>query len=126
MNVQSHLDDLREGTPGCTLTAFGDLSSSLILRSSSHEALQRETLDKLCESAHWSFDVLEHIHAASASSGTEAQQVVLFSHKEATIFVRSLQEINDMICATVGPGQPLQTALNATAACLNAIEGEDV
>ena len=116
MNIQSHLDELRDDISGCVLTAFGDLSSDLILRSSSTGTMPRERLDQLCETAAWSFDVVEAMEQSDGPRVKETEQtVVYFNSKTAKVFARNTAEPHDVTCTLVNAGHGLDRALQKTA-----------
>lgn len=112
MKIQAGLDSLRSEVDGCKITAFGDLTSGLILRSSAAGTVPRETLDRLCEKAVWCF----HTAVASDEIGAEEtgnirQTAIVFSTQSTQVFARNPSEPNDVICAELGPAQSLEGVL---------------
>ena len=51
MTIHSRLDDLRTRYSGCTVAAFADLSTGMVLASSTMRPTGQETLDALCRVA---------------------------------------------------------------------------
>lgn len=115
MTIQAHLDNLRERVGGCELTAFGDLSSRLILRSSSAEHWQRERLDQLCQRAVDSFAKADLIPASEMIDRTVCgRSAVLFTAGKSFIFVRPDVSSDEFTCAVSHATQDQVSALEAT------------
>lgn len=124
MTIQAFLDDLLDQTPGCTLTAFGDLSSKLILRSSTTAPVKREKLDQLCEAAEKSFAILDAVKQETAPSpGGDTQSVICFSSLDAKTFARCGEDLTDLTCTVTGPGHSLRTSLQNTQKVADQIAG---
>ncbi len=101
MDILDQLTTLRTHTPGCTLVAFSDLSSGVVLCASSAVKQRQERLDSICavaaelldgEAARIASDVL-----ASDESSTIDEAVTL-NAANSRIFIRSGQEKNDALC----------------------------
>lgn len=123
MKLQSLLDELQADTPGCSLTAFGDLSAKLVLRSCETSKVKREHLDQLCNAAESSFGIVENIQGYDVADCTQSHQVsILFSATESEVFARTANEPNEFTCAILGPGQSLDTAMRNTVACSDKIK----
>lgn len=99
MTVQEDLDALRHASPGCRLTAFGDLSTSLILRFSSDEKVPREQLDQLCARAAGGFALARA--ASDVSAEISAREVICFTAQRSEIFARASDKSDDMVCSVV-------------------------
>lgn len=113
MTIQAHLDTLRRGTAGCQLTAFGDLSSKLILRSSSAAARPREELDNLCTKAATCFAVLDLETAGNLlGNGHYGNAAIFFTPGKSVIFARPSPETDDMTCAVIESAQDVEQALH--------------
>lgn len=114
MTIQEHLDQLRETAYGSVLTAFGDLSSGLILRSSSEAPCPREVLDALCD------DAIRSLGVASRQSWPEGMEtgdygtsVISFTARRTHLFVRHDPRTDDVICAAIAKAQAIAPALLA-------------
>ena len=107
MTVQDDLDQLRAQTPGCDLTAFGDLSSSLILRFSAENKLPREKLDQLCARAGRGFGVV------GSEKDLMSEAVICFSESQTEVYARSSASPDDIICVALGSGHDIDTGAQA-------------
>ena len=115
MTIQAHLDSLRKRVSGCDLTAFGDLSSRLILRSSSAEPCQRERLDQLCQHAVDSFAKAGLIPASNRiDHAVCGRSAVMFAAGKSFIFVRPDAGSDEFTCAVSHATPDPVSALNAT------------
>ena len=124
MAIQTFIDELRDQTAGCELTAFGDLSAKLVLRFSAPSSIRREELDRLCETAAKSFNILEAITTEESKLAEETtQSVVCFSSDSIQAFTRFGDGLNDVACATIKAGDDPNTALQNTQACAEKIAG---
>ncbi len=125
MTLQTHLDDLRKQVSGCDLTAFGDLSSRLILRSSSAETCQRERLDQLCQRAVDSFSKAALIPASEmVDRAVCGHSAVMFAGGKSFIFARPGPTSDEFVCAVSDATLDSVTALEATQSSTRLI-GED-
>lgn len=117
MSIQEHLDALRKASFGCALTAYGDLSSGLILRSSSEGPCPREVLDALCDDAVRSLAVTRRQSwpegMDTADYGTS---VISFTAQRSHVFVRHDPKTDDLICATIEKAQAIAPVLSAARA----------
>ena len=114
MTVQHRLDQLRESAPGCTLAAFGDISSGLILRSSSDRPRPRELLDSLCEDAIRCFALADqHPRPEGADPNVYGASVISFTARRSHLFVRHDTETGDVICTVIEQAQPIDPVLRA-------------
>ena len=125
MTIQNHLDQLRQNAPGCTLTAFGDLSSRLILRSSSAAPCPREVLDGLSQKAAICFSVMEDGHAPELiDADCYGHSAIMFTPGQSFVFGRSDASADDVTCAVIESAQDVEQALRATRETVQKI-GED-
>lgn len=100
MQVERSLESLRKELQNCDITAFGDLSSGLILRSNTAVPCRREVLDALCEKAGDGFSLLEGIELPQdADTSLFGSCVVELSRDNVHIFSRSAQTEADFVCA---------------------------
>mgnify|MGYP001595256999 CR=1 FL=1 len=107
MTIQDDLDQLRAQTPGCELSAFGDLSSSLILRFSAESRMPREKLDQLCTRAERGFGVLE------LAKEFHTERVISFSESHTEVFARAMVSPDDIVCMAMEAGHDIETAAQA-------------
>lgn len=127
MKIQSHLDELRDKVSGCDLTAFGDLSSGVILRSSSPAPVTRDKLDQLCQAAKQCFELSECIgHSDEPQAEASVQSVMSFSAQDSKIFARDAREPNDVTCTVIKAGHGLEAALENTVAIAAEIGSDGV
>lgn len=125
MTIQTHLDQLRRATAGCQLTAFGDLSSNLILRSSAAAHCPREVLDSLSTKAATCFSVLETDPTEDLTeTGHYGQTAIMFTPSQSFIFARLDSADDDVTCAVIENAQDVEQALQATRDTVRKI-GED-
>lgn len=117
--IQAQLEQLRKTSFGCGLTAYGDLSSGLILRSSSESPCPREVLDALCDDAVRSLAIARRQSwPEDLETGDYGTSVVSFTSQRSHVFVRHDPKADDLICATIEKGQaiaPVLAAARATA-----------
>ena len=126
MSVSDALDALRAEIPGCSLVAFADLSSKIVLTSSSATNPAREMLDALSVAAHL---VLDGDVAASAASifGNEdaaAETAMLLSPSEARIFMRSPGENPEALICVCAPDCNLDVVVDCARTTLKRIVSE--
>ncbi|NCQ23299.1 MAG: hypothetical protein GW798_02520 [Roseovarius sp.] len=114
MTIKAQLDQLRETSFGCVLTAFGDLSSGLILRSSSETPVPREVLDALCDDATRSLAVASrHTRPDATAASVYGTSVVSFTAQRSHVFVRHDPEAGDLICAVIEKAQAIAPVLQS-------------
>lgn len=122
MTVQARLDQLRQSSYGCMLTAYGDISSGLILRSSSETPCPREVLDTLCEDAIKGFALADHdARSIGADSSVYGAMVISFTAERSHVFVRQDAATNDVICAVLEKSQAIDPVLRAARAAARKI-----
>ena len=125
MSIQAHLDGLRSQISDCELTAFGDLSSRLILRSSSAKPCQREKLDQLCRHAVESFAKAELVPVTELTDNAVCGcAAVMFSAGKAFVFARPDVTSDEFTCAVTQATSDSALALEATRKSASLI-GED-
>ncbi|WP_291729770.1 hypothetical protein [Leisingera sp. F5] len=98
MTLSLQLDALRQTAEGSRLAAFGDLGTSMVLRSSSAASQPQEYLDGLCQQARLGFLLLD---AAVAAGDTQAavptDDILVLTPGEARIFVRAADGSGDAV-----------------------------
>ncbi|SEL90419.1 hypothetical protein SAMN05443999_109119 [Roseovarius azorensis] len=114
MKIQDHLDQLRKSSFGCNLAAFGDISSGLILRSSSDRPCPRELLDSLCEDAIRCFALADrHSRPEGTESDVYGASVISFTARRSHVFARNDTETDDVVCAIIEQAQAIDPVLRA-------------
>ncbi len=101
MTIAEQIDSLRMSLPGCSLVAFGDVTTQLVLRSSQTRPIRREHLDQLCAEAGDCFSVIEAARTASqeTQAGPESHvEAVVLAGSEGRIFVKSGRNESDFLC----------------------------
>ena len=103
MDVTETLDALRAELPGCSLVAFTDLGSKLVLCSSAVGKPAQEELDHLSELAQIMLDgpVAEGAEPLlqGAEGDTRAGSAVLLSEEEAKVFLRAPGDVAEaLVC----------------------------
>lgn len=101
MTIDAELDALRNLFPGCSLVAFGDARTRLMLRSSHEQARHREHLDELCAQAANCFDLLDAAsyddHGPNRKNARPCEAIVL-TPNDMRAFVRAEEGGSDFIC----------------------------
>lgn len=125
MTVQDKLDQLRQKAAGSRLTAFGDLSSRLILRYSARDALPREELDRLCERAIGTFEkgdaIADHL---PQEFGALHHCVINFTSKETALFARVPTEPDDVTVAVIDAAHEILAPFNDVQHTADTIGGD--
>ncbi|MEE4187614.1 MAG: hypothetical protein V2I76_04100 [Roseobacter sp.] len=124
MTIQAYLDGLRAETPGCRLTAFGDLSTKLVLRTSTDRPCAREVLDALCDSAVQCFSATEtETPSDLTGAGYYGRSAILFTASQSVVFARPATTPEDVIFAVVDSARDVDHALSALRRTLGKIGG---
>ncbi len=93
MTVSEALDAMRSDLPGCSLVAYADLSSLLVLSTSSVVKPMQEQLDALSQAAQIALDGTLADGAASVwddeAAGEPAQTALLLTESEARVILRA-------------------------------------
>lgn len=97
MDLDQLLEECRQKTPGCEITAFGNLRTKLIFRSSHSASFRRETLDELCSHAVETFEQLDVV-AQIAANGRFADTAGVFDHDRTIAFARTCSEEGEFLC----------------------------
>ncbi|MEM6887955.1 MAG: hypothetical protein AAF636_07415 [Pseudomonadota bacterium] len=95
------LSDLREAHDHCVVVALVDLSTELILSSSTQDKLAQEKLDRLCQSA------------ARAFGTVPASVAVECGSHRTSIFVRSADYADEALCFLGNPDMDLRRVMAA-------------
>ncbi|MEX0338380.1 MAG: hypothetical protein AB3N11_04995 [Arenibacterium sp.] len=124
MGVEQELNKLRAVSNGCSLAAFADLRTKLVLRVSAESDWPQERLDALCSQAAQSFrqadsEVLRKAGLARADGPT--REAVILSAQEIRVFVRSEDDPSDMICCVCRSAEDVPALAQAAHQALRAI-----
>jgi hypothetical protein len=101
MTIGAELDALRNSFSGCSLVAFGDSRTRLMLRSSHEQACHREHLDELCAQAANCFDLLDfasHDDHSSDDDNVRPCEAIVLTANNMRAFVRAEGGGSDFIC----------------------------
>lgn len=105
MDISESLEALRGKFPDCMTVAFADISTGMVLASSSQEHLNQEHLDALCATA---ADMLSGETAQRVSTVFEGdapiQHAIIFERAEVGLFLKSLHAPNEVLCCACGSG----------------------
>ena len=98
MQLDEDLELIKRSTAGCSLVAFGDLRTRLVLCSVSDQHLAQERLNHFCKQASSAFSAADAVAKAQESGRVVADHAVLFAPNGVHLFVRSLQNNSDVLC----------------------------
>ena len=127
MTVVEALDTLRAEVPGCTLVAFADLSSSLVLSSSASSKPMQNELDTLSTAAVQALDGALASGTATLFSedGSKKPDVaMLLTGQEARIFLRSPDNAAEALVCVCTPVSDIAQVLDAGRAALGRMVAE--
>ncbi|MDU8927835.1 hypothetical protein RXV86_10610 [Alisedimentitalea sp. MJ-SS2] len=124
MSIAASLDDLRRDNPGCSLVAFGDLGTRLVLRASSDAPCAQEHYDRICAQAAQVFSSCDVVAEASGHSCKDATAATMLTQTETRIFVRSPADKVDFICCVCEPGHSSDAITSMAATALREISQE--
>ncbi|MEM6341153.1 MAG: hypothetical protein AAF729_08380 [Pseudomonadota bacterium] len=107
MGVSEELDGLRDAFEDCSIVAFADIETRLVLVSSSKGVARRETLDSLCASAADTFG------NRKALPITEADMHIVASRTGLEIFFNLPEHAGDALCCVCEPSIDLDAFVAA-------------
>lgn len=96
MNILDQLTTLRSSTQGSIVVALSDLSSGVVLCSSAVVKQPQERLDALAKTAARLFKNSEL--AQSELAPAKAQEIIAMNSENVQIFIRSAQEMTEVMC----------------------------
>lgn len=88
MNLAARLETMRQGVPGCTLVAFGDLGTRLVLRCSAETSPPQEILDELCTQAEHGFFLQDALLGADTAHDRTVAEVSVVTPHETRMYIR--------------------------------------
>lgn len=125
MDMTETLDALRSDLPGCSLVAFTDLGSRLVLCTSTGSKPAQEDLDRLSEMAQTVLDgpVAEGAAPVLIAGGSDGQAGVamLVSGQEAKVFLRAPGEAAEALICVCAPDADLKKVVDCGRAALDGI-----
>lgn len=101
MGVVEELFSIRSASPGCSLAAFGDLGSKLVLRVSAESDWPQERLDDLCLTAADCFERTDRAVSDGRFGGLEgevADSAIVLGPADIRLFLRGRSDPSDVIC----------------------------
>lgn len=126
MSVSTALDELRAEIPGCSLVAFADLSSKIVLTASAATNPAREELDALSAAAYLALDgaVAEGAAPIWGDQQETAGTAMLLSASEARVFMRSPGENPEALICVCAPDCNLEVVVDCARTTLKRIVSE--
>lgn len=106
MSILGQLDTLRQDVPGCSLVAFADLRTRLVLSVSADTSRPQEQLDEMCFQAANCFEDCDTLVTAL---NTEEQGVdmctdtIVLTPGETRVFIRNPDGEGEAICCICQP-----------------------
>lgn len=113
MTVAGKLEDLRAALPGCSLVAFGDLSSRLTLCVSASEKRPQEQLDALCVTAGRFLDGPMARRSTALLGGGKhivLNEVAVLTTSDLQLYLRSENDDADVLCCVCSNTTNIQKA----------------
>ncbi len=128
MSVTDALDAMRSELSGCSLVAYTDLSSALVLSASTIGQHGQEELDALSNAAKLALTgvVSEGASAVWAASDPEApaETAMFLTSAEARVFIRSPGEAPEALVCVCAPDSDLNVVVDCGRTTLARILGE--
>ena len=124
MNVAAELDEMRSGISGCSLVAFTDLSSQLVLCTSAATKPVQEELNALSLAANIALDGAFAEGAAplwAEDTEAPAETAVLMTGAEVRVFLRSPGKPNEALVCVCAPDTELDTVVDSARSTLDRI-----
>lgn len=128
MNVAAELDAMRSEISGCSLVAFTDLSSQLVLCASAASKPVQEELNALSRAANLALDGAFAEGAAPlwADGGkTAPETAVLMTGAEVRVFLRSPGKPNEALVCVCAPDIELDAVVDSGRSTLGRILAQD-
>ncbi len=122
MSLSDDLDSLRASFAACETVAFADLSSRMVLVTSSERKLRQEALDALCEEAGLLFEGPKG-GAPIFSSDDGADTAIFATQDGVDVFLRATSEPTDVLCCRCGAEIDVAAFITEARAQLEKISG---
>ena len=125
MDVTETLDAMRSSLPGCSLIAFTDLGSKVVLCSSAAVKPAQEEMDKLSALAELMLAGTMADSAAPVIGADDgrAGSAILLSEADAKVFLRSPSDADEALICVCSPEIDLERAVESGRSTLAAIVG---
>ena len=125
MSLDADIEALRTSLAGCSLVAFGDAKTRLMLRSSQESACHREYLDELCSQAANCFDMAgaKPFTEPQGSDGHHACEAIVLTSKNTRVFVKTDEGASDFLCCVCDTPRDLENVVKAAKDTLHKIVG---
>lgn len=125
MSLDTDIEALRTSLAGCSLVAFGDANTRLMLRSSHEAACHREYLDELCAQAANCFDMAgaKPLKNAENGDGHNACEAIILTSKNTRVFVKTDEGASDFLCCVCDTPRDLENVVKAAKDTLHKIVG---
>lgn len=127
VTIGKELADLRAGYPGCHSVIFADLSTGMVLASSTSEKTTQEKLDALCEAARVCLMGTLNTTMRDALSQRLAVPPTVAWHADdqgVRCYVKLPAPAEEAICIAADDGIPLNRLSEDASALLSRIAGE--
>lgn len=129
MSVTDALDAMRSELSGCSLVAYTDLSSGLVLSASAIGQPGQEELDTLSGAARQALTDVLADGARSVWSASDpqapAETAMLLTAAEARVFIRSPGEAPEALLCVCAPDSDLNAVVDCGRTTLTRILGEN-
>lgn len=128
MSIADAMDALRSDVPGCSMVVYADLSSRLVLGTSTTGTAGQEELDALAKAAQLALNgaVAESASAVweERNPGAAAETAMLLTGAEARVFLRSPGESPETLICVCAPDTDLNLVVDCGRDALDRILGE--
>lgn len=125
MTVAEQLDEMRASLAGCSLVAFADLSSQLVLCTSAASKPVQEELNALSKAANLALNGDFAQGAAqvwSKGDDTPAETAMLLTGNEARVFLRASGNVNEALICVCAPDSELDVVVDTARSTLDRIQ----
>lgn len=125
MSIDEEINALRASVPGCSLVAFGDADTRLMLRSSHEKTCKREFLDELCAQARGCFEMLDSLPQETGGCDVSKPRLldpIVLTPSQTRVFVRTESGGSDFLCCVCGATRDTEGLIQAAQQTLQKIE----
>lgn len=98
MQLDEDLDIVKRSCSACSMVAFGDLRTRLILRVVSDQSVAREYLDQILSQANRAFEMADAAADGDGADSSYADYAVMIAPEGVHLFVRSISSPSDVLC----------------------------
>ncbi len=126
MSIVGQLDALRQDLPGCSLVAFADLRTRLVLSVSADSSRPQEQLDEICFQAANCFEDCDTLVTALRSDEQGDQmcnESIVLTPAETRVFVRNPDGEGEALCCICQPTAKTDDFAQKTLHTLRQISG---